>query len=76
MDNWIAYILTALGFIILAAYLWVIYDLITTHLLTSSQKIIWVFMLLFLQVIGLALYLALSPNQKDKNSPSRRQITT
>lgn len=76
MDNWTAYLLTAAGFIILGAYLWVIYDLITTDLLTRSQKIVWVFVLLFLHAIGLALYLAISPNQKDRNSLSRRQIST
>lgn len=76
MDNWTAYLLTAAGFIILGAYLWVIYDLITTARLTRSQKIVWVFVVLFLQAIGLALYLAISPNQKDRNSLSPPPVPT
>ena len=76
MDNWTAYLFAAAGFIILGAYLWVIYDLITTDRLTRTQKIVWVFVLLFLQAIGLALYLAISPNQKDRNALDRSQIPT
>lgn len=62
--------LILLGMVIVAlagAWMWTITNVITTPDLSHNQKVVWFLVLLILQTFGLLLYLAISPNQKDRD---------